>query len=133
MSDHTLRPFVTGSHAYGLPSTKSDIDLVVFVTATELDQLSKCADEDLSYNAPGYYQLGCRSYRFGGLNMLCCVDENVYRVWWEGTRALKKMKPVSREYACRYMKERRLAAGIGESYVEEPPPPRGPREEEIPF
>jgi len=40
MSTHTVNAILTGSHAYGVPHEKSDIDLVVFMDPAQAAALA---------------------------------------------------------------------------------------------
>lgn len=107
-----FKPFLTGSHAYGIPGPKSDIDLVVLVNEDELGLLEDQADfdksianqtEDANYTRTAH----TRSLRFGKLNLLCCKEEKVFEAWRIITWELKKKAPVPRDFAVEYMGKRR--------------------------
>ncbi len=74
--------FITGSHAYGHPHEKSDVDLVVLMEADTADTLSALADSD-----DGYDDVSC-SLRFGKLNLLCFWDEHAYDAWLKVNKEL---------------------------------------------
>lgn len=78
-----MKAFLTGSVVYGIPSEKSDIDLVVLT-----DEHTKNV-------------LACDGFpiRFGCLNLILLTDEEQWAIWKKGTEDLEKIKPVSRETA----------------------------------
>ena len=100
------RSFLTGSYAYGKPKAGSAIDLVVFVTEVEWNDLVEQAD---ARNGCNY---GGRGLRFGNLNLICCLEESQFECWWQGTRDLKKRKPVNHQQACDHFYQLAKAMGI---------------------
>jgi Nucleotidyltransferase domain len=111
-----LKSFVTGSYAYGEPNSKSDVDLVVHVSKADIERLMKEADEG-GYNNTGYNPNDARCFRFGKLNLLCCVDEKHFEVWREGTIELKRRrkktgKPIWRVDAIAFLKKLRQDRGV---------------------
>lgn len=100
-----LKSFVTGSHAYGVPNSKSDIDLVVMVSKEDLALLKDIADE--GFRSDGMYESAMESacLRFGRMNLLVCTDLGLFGVWKRGTKELKaksKKGRVSRDEAVRH-------------------------------
>lgn len=84
--------FLTGSHAYGTPHAKSDIDLVVPVDLSTAKKLwDLLTDEDADYGYMTVYT--------GELNLILATSPDIYRVWKEGTAELIKRKPVTRDEA----------------------------------
>lgn len=82
-----MKSFITGSRAYGKPNQDSDIDIVVFC-----DVGTKCyVESELGYPV-----------KAGNVNLIMVDDENVYKMWWEGTEHLKSIGPVDRETAIDY-------------------------------
>ena len=111
-----MRSFVTGSFAYGKPGPKSDVDLVVLVSTKDIEHLQLMADEG-GFNNTGYNPEDARCFRFGKLNLLCCVNEKHFELWRKGTIELKrKVKragyPISREDAITFLKKLRKENGI---------------------
>lgn len=100
------RPFVTGSRAYGTPTTSSDVDLVVYVTPEDFAILAEVAGA--SKGSGGLP----RSLRFGRLNLLCTESPAHLDAWRQGTDSLKASKPVDRTTAVKKFAELRKAAGI---------------------
>ena len=124
------KAFVTGSYAYGVPGPDSDVDLVVLVTATDFDRLVAAGGkQDCKPGDEDYIIAGGMPLRFGELNLICCTNKAYYDVWLEGTKKLKKLKklaPVSRETAIKFMKHLRAKAGFSV-------PADVPNEDDIPF
>lgn len=101
--------FVTGSHAYGKVHKGSDIDLVIRVSAADLERLRQHATNDgRDY---GVKDGPCVSIRFGKLNLLCCLTDTAYGTWRLGTKKLKKRKPVERFEAVEMFKQLRKERG----------------------
>jgi predicted nucleotidyltransferase len=97
-----MKPFVTGSRAYGEPKHDSDIDLVVRMDGLVLSQLKKFTDQE-------------GILRFGRLNIIPAVSDKAYQVWKEGTEELMDrsyVKPVTRDEAVEFFKAKRKAAGL---------------------
>ena len=113
----THRPFVTGSHAYGIPEAKSDVDLVCLVTENDLKRLQKQADSQSVWNEKGKRdnhnatKLRSHSLHFGKVNLICCLDVEVYLLWRDGTLKLKKQRPVSHTFACKFFDKLRAKKG----------------------
>lgn len=84
--------FLTGSHAYGTPHAKSDIDLVIPVGDDTAKQLNVLLDADDT-------EYGVMSIQSGRLNLILATSPDIYRVWKEGTAELIKRKPVTRDEA----------------------------------
>lgn len=108
-----MSAFITGSRAYGRPSRKSDVDLVVLVCPAELEILKELADsrDEDRKGEGGDSDAGPRaggdsaSLRFGRLNLLAVTDPVAYAVWQKGTRLLKReseRKPVDRDLAVKF-------------------------------
>ena len=108
-----VRSFITGSYAYGRPTSKSDIDLVVFVDKDDLDKLNQIADKDHPHSEDENYIIaGGTSLRFGKLNLIVCTIQLYFEIWREGTKRLKKKAPVSRDEACRFFDQLRRSEGL---------------------
>ena len=95
-----MKAFVTGSHAYGTPIEKSDVDLVVFMSEEDLKILQEVSGSTGN------------SLRFGNLNLLCVTDGDSYEVWLKGTRELREKAPVERTEAVAHFKSLRHQWGI---------------------
>jgi len=110
------RAFLTGSHAYGTPNNKSDIDLVIYTNKKTSEELAKLSDEDSALGNNGYREEDARSLRFGDLNLLCVTDQIHFDIWREATRYMKQLKkkgaPISRQRAIEILAERRKKAGV---------------------
>jgi hypothetical protein len=80
-----MKAFLTGSHAYGSPTDKSDIDLVVLGLAEDLKTLMAVS----GHSEELYRDTQSVSLRFGKLNLLFCLSLNAYHDWYHGTEELK--------------------------------------------
>jgi len=98
------RPFITGSHAYGIPTKESDIDVVVLMDSDLAMTLAPFQDNPIDMD---YTKFRSVPLCFGNLNIIACHDIEVWKMWWDGTEHLKKIKPVTREFACRYFDQLR--------------------------
>jgi len=64
-----MNSFITGSHAYGKPTEKSDIDLVLLLEPEVTQFLIENSDDM------------CIPCRFGKLNLVLCKDEREFTAW----------------------------------------------------
>lgn len=89
--------FMTGSHVYGTPHKKSDVDLVIRVDESTrlklLDLFGKPEDKAV-------YGDDTHSIKIGDLNLIMVTSELDLHVWRDVTKSLKKHAPVTREVAC---------------------------------
>lgn len=90
-----MNAFLTGSHVYGKPTKKSDIDLVVRMDAKELLQLARAIGQDIS--EAEHYGHGSVSLRFGKLNLIVCVNDTSWSAWDAATKVEEEFGPRSRE------------------------------------
>jgi hypothetical protein len=97
--------FLTGSRAYGIPTARSDIDLVVPLPGEVVQELLKLAQE-------GSKPPGSVSLKFGKLNLIVPTSEDSLQVWRSGTSVLAALKPVERKTAVEHFTRLRRAAGI---------------------
>lgn len=104
--------FVTGSYAYGTPKPTSDIDLVVYLAEEEIENLAKMADKDFNTANNSYSEEDARSLRFGKLNLLCVTSKLHFAVWRQGTEEMKKLAPVTRDYAITHLRLLRQKHGL---------------------
>jgi hypothetical protein len=95
-----MKSFITGSYAYGTPTKKSDIDLVVLMDGDWMERIRGFADT-CDTKKEYYFAGGNVSYslRFGKLNLIAVSDEAEFAAWQYGTAVLKRKKPVTREQA----------------------------------
>lgn len=112
-----FRSFVTGSYAYGVPTNNSDIDVVILVSERDLERLKPCHTKmkrqgERLRRDELYAERGCYSLRFGNLNLLCCLNQDVFNTWRNGTNKLKKQAPVPRTFACRFFDKLWIEAGL---------------------
>ena len=87
-----MKAVLTGSRAYGTPTSESDIDIVLLCTRPEGEMLAELADETIGYGTD-------YSCRFGKINLIVVFNELEFRAWEEGTKTLKQKAPVSKEEA----------------------------------
>lgn len=126
-----MRSFITGSHAYGKPTPKSDVDLVVLVTKASAALLVESCEnqEEIAKTASYGEDKKVLNIRFGKLNVLCCLTVEGFNTWKKGTAALIKLAtkygPIDREFACEYF--RALRRG------DKPPKYTRPKRDETPF
>jgi len=100
-SSKSMRPFITGSHAYGLPNEDSDIDLVIPPLTWNSDLNLLRTNKD-----------GAGVIRYGKLNLIVAPTDEAFRLWQRCNEHLKSMKPVTREFAIRYIESAFNNAGI---------------------
>lgn len=92
-----MKPFVTGSHAYGTPTLDSDIDLVCLLSKSDYLKLLGKANKDENPKLAEYEGADIqRCLYFGGLNLIVCKNQTEYNMWKQGTEELKQMAPVDR-------------------------------------
>lgn len=93
--------FITGSRAYGTPTEKSDLDLVILVSGNDSDILWGETE------VPS-------SVRFGRLNLLIFQKRDRFERWRQVTEALIQRRPVTREDAVSAFK----SAGFTDPYFQ---------------
>lgn len=81
-----IKGFMTGSRVYGTPRPDSDYDMVVLVSPEEEAQLKQRSDVK-------------GKILYGNLNLITCTNELDFAAWYEGTRRLEEIKPVTRAFA----------------------------------
>jgi predicted nucleotidyltransferase len=100
-----MRAFITGSHAYGRPTEKSDVDLVILVSKKTANALRSLCELD---RGP--------ACRFGDLNLILCTTEVEFAVWELGTQRLKmeteESRPIDKHEAKEKFNELRRLVGI---------------------
>jgi predicted nucleotidyltransferase len=108
-----FRVFLTGSHAYGTPTPKSDIDLVILCSKEEYRKLFHKSDYTQEMTDP-YKEGGLDTapLRFGRLNLICCFSKESYKIWKECTEELKQKAPVTREEAVKLISGRRKSSKV---------------------
>ena len=106
---------LTGSHVYGTPGPKSDVDLVVLLAPAEAADLARIMGGSLERHGDAQYPVA--SFRAGMLNVIVETEPDRFEVWVRGTEQLVKQAPVDRETAVelfsRLREERALDAGEG--------------------
>lgn len=91
-----MNAFITGSRVYGIPREDSDIDLVVLVDETTRDNLRLLRDNHDAFKVT-----------FGRLNLVLVTTTKEFEAWKQGTEELKALSPVTREFACKHLIEKR--------------------------
>lgn len=100
-----MTSFLTGSQVYGTPTEESDVDLVVQMTADEMDKLAHFSEGTISFD-----EYGCgRSFRFGKLNVIAISGDRLFELWKESTEACKAIKPVTKAEAKAIFQKREIA------------------------
>lgn len=83
-----MKAFITGSQAYGSPTSKSDVDLVVYCDSETKQKLIELSDA------------GKMPCIFGKLNLIFATNEQTYKAWAEAKEICEVMKPLTQEEAC---------------------------------
>lgn len=94
--------FITGSHAYGVPTPDSDVDLVILMELHEATKLARLlGHKEAEPTSASLKQREMRGYsiKIGKLNLVVCTAEARFDAWREGTRILEDRAPVSRHDA----------------------------------
>ena len=100
--------FLTGSQVYGSPTAASDVDIVVLLTEQDawiVESLRDSSDK----RSPG-------TTYFGKVNLINVEDRREYRAWYEATQYLRSVRPVTREFAIRTIREYCFKAGCKPDY-----------------
>lgn len=101
------KAFITGSHAYGTPHAKSDLDIVMLVDDDAGDALVKICDD---VEMETYDEIEDACLRFGKLNLIMVTSQAIYDAWKTGTEQLITRKPVTRDEAVKVFTALRAAA-----------------------
>jgi predicted nucleotidyltransferase len=88
------KAFITGSHAYGVPTPESDVDVVVFMSEFDVVLLGELLMPDSDYGGMVNISVKC-----GPLNLIACSDADLFETWRRGTEELKSRGPVTRDEA----------------------------------
>ena len=113
-----MKSFLTGSHVYGRPNSRSDVDLVVQVdleTALKLREL--CDNPGGALDADRVHPT---IVRFGKLNLILCETDEQMTAWKAGTVRMmldKSGRPFSKEQALKVFTKLRELMGIEDNYV----------------
>lgn len=86
-----MKPFISGSYAYGSPYDHSDLDVVLKVDDDLLKALIYVSDQSGS-DIGRYHEH--TSLRFGNLNIIACHTDDAYVKWSLATKQLIKRKEV---------------------------------------
>lgn len=88
-----MKAFLTGSQAYGIPTDKSDIDLVIDLKDDDLFRLASVVNyEELKIEC---YDGSDLNLQFGRLNLIVPGSRAKLLAWKRGTKALMKQVRVS--------------------------------------
>ena len=90
-----MKSFLTGSHAYGTPNKNSDIDLVICMSKKEGLKLGELTQPDKGEQMR-YGSSDLLTMRFGDLNLIVCLSDEVYAAWKVGTHEAKRKKPLDK-------------------------------------
>jgi len=104
-----MKAFITGSHAYGIPTIFSDVDLGVLVDKSVDTLLFQLAEGDSSLDPELGQENGYGgTLRFGDLNLIAFTKLWEYEAWRAATELLYHWScyngPVSRELAIETIK-----------------------------
>ncbi len=94
-----MKSFITGSHAYGKPTSDSDIDLVIFVDQETKDKLIELSDT------------GKMPCKFGKLNLIFATNEEEYGAWLLGKILCKEEFELDKKDASQLHEKARLLFG----------------------
>jgi predicted nucleotidyltransferase len=105
-----MKPFITGSHAYGTPTSSSDIDLVlppcdptIFVELILKSDNKECP------------------IRYNNLNLICPKSPEEYEVWKLGTEYLKSLpEPQTRLQAVAVFQQLAILHNLPDMFSPEP-------------
>ena len=101
-----VNAFITGSHAYGKPTSRSDVDLVVRVSEANAAKLRKLAG--VKEGQP---------IMFGKLNLVVCTDDTDFAIWKLGTNILREKEvPTGRLDAKEVFDELRGLLNVKDNY-----------------
>lgn len=105
-----MKGFITGSHAYGKPSSDSDVDIVMMFE--DIEEAGKLQDNADTKEIP---------FMFGKLNIIMCVDWKDYNIWSDGTSELirrfrKTGVPIGKEEAREFFNKLRDEASRNDNY-----------------
>lgn len=84
--------FITGSRAYGEPTAKSDVDLVIRTDDATAAILRGLSDPVLQNSKDKQLVI-----RFGKLNIVVCTTDEQFAVWRIGTTFMQRMKQANGE------------------------------------
>lgn len=111
-------PFLTGSYVYGKLNDESDLDLVVPMSRSAAEKLSKMSDASRDQRFYKYSNSGDMvSLRFGMLNVLAVFSKSIYEGWEASTQmciALKmtNKRPITHDEAVEVFKSVFAARGL---------------------
>lgn len=106
--------FLTGSHAFGKPTKRSDVDLVLLISADDVSSLITLATVETTAEYLGSNRL---ALRIGNLNLICCMNDEQYNTWKLAHEkacllAYERGEGISKEEAAELFTSVRKEAGI---------------------
>ncbi len=111
-----MTAIVTGSRVYGYPTEESDLDVVVLLSAADVDRvvtaLGLVVPKDQDDNAYPTLQ-----FKQGKLNLIMETDPDRFEIWSRGTQTLKAMAPVKRDQAVALFKQLRAQQTQGDKFT----------------
>lgn len=96
-----MKAFITGSHAYGTPHEKSDVDLVVRCDESTMLKLVELCAPALLDEEPKSGDGETHQFKVGKFNLIMCTTDARFEAWKKGTATLQVIAPVTREQACK--------------------------------
>lgn len=105
-----MKALLTGSHAYGEPNKKSDVDIVVLCNRETAILLNNLLRPD-SYFHMSHPSVD-NSIRQGKINLIIEHEKKAFDVWVDGIEQLKARKPVTRDEAVETFKKLRKERGV---------------------
>ena len=109
--------FITGSHAYGKPTTGSDLDIAILMGPADAVRLEDTLTDQRrgGGGGTGRSDIMHSSYYLGGrprVNLLVFTDAEQFEVWRKATEFLKGKAPVTRDQAIKYIRRKLAKAGF---------------------
>jgi predicted nucleotidyltransferase len=106
-----MTAFMTGSHVYGTPTEKSDIDLVVLMDPQELDRLRVMSDYGEDRDSYVMARDGA-SLRFGSLNLIVVTTQEQFDAWARARVECQTLEPCDRDTAKAIHKKHRTRGEV---------------------
>lgn len=102
-----MKTFLTGSYAYGTPTSRSDIDLVVYLP--DADTRTLLVEKFCGGDATVALKIGNKIDP--PLNLIVCKTIAEYDKWWAGTQLCIAEKPITRARAIEIFDNAGVAKG----------------------
>lgn len=113
-----MKALLTGSHVYGTPTNRSDVDLVIRCDVGTRDRLIELIrpirPEVAEAAEEGDYEVTQVKISSGrrDLNILFAVTDEEYLAWATGTAKLTSEQPVTRDRAVKVFRKLRKMLGV---------------------